>query len=85
MLMRVISFQVQGEKNCIFPEDPGQLLNDNCLKPKRRSGSGFRNKPNKDLKSRGLCFVPVSCTLQLQVGSDNGADYWAPTLGGGFR
>lgn len=37
----------------------------------------------KDLRSRGLCLVPVSCTLQ--VGSDNGADYWAPALGGGFR
>ena len=37
----------------------------------------------KDLRSRGLCLVPVSCTLQ--VGSDNGADYWAPAFGGGFR
>lgn len=36
----------------------------------------------KDLKTRGLCLVPVSCT-QL-IGSDNGADYWAPALGGGF-
>ncbi|KAJ9538698.1 hypothetical protein OSB04_031431 [Centaurea solstitialis] len=30
-----------------------------------------------NLKSVGLCLVPVSCTMQ--VGSDNGADYWAPT------
>ncbi|KAL1825474.1 hypothetical protein ACET3Z_012252 [Daucus carota] len=30
----------------------------------------------KDLKSKGLCLVPISCTVQ--VGSDNGADYWAP-------
>ncbi|XP_027126564.2 transcription factor bHLH68 isoform X1 [Coffea arabica] len=36
----------------------------------------------KDLKSRGLCLVPISCTQH--VGSDNGADYWAPALGGGF-
>ncbi|XP_022987781.1 transcription factor bHLH68-like isoform X5 [Cucurbita maxima] len=35
----------------------------------------------KDLRGRGLCLVPVSCTLQ--VGSENGADYWAPTFGGG--
>lgn len=41
-------------------------------------------EPKKDLRSRGLCLVPVSSTLQ--VGSDNGADYWAPALGGGgFR
>ncbi|XVE52064.1 hypothetical protein DITRI_Ditri02bG0090900 [Diplodiscus trichospermus] len=40
------------------------------------------DKP-KDLRSRGLCLVPVSCTQQ--VGSDNGADYWAPAaFGGGF-
>ncbi|XP_044496047.1 transcription factor bHLH68-like isoform X2 [Mangifera indica] len=41
----------------------------------------MQEKPN-DLRSRGLCLVPVSCTQQ--VGSDNGADYWAPALGGGF-
>lgn len=35
----------------------------------------------KGLRSRGLCLVPVSCTLQ--VGSDNGADYWAPAAHGG--
>ncbi|XP_041994581.1 transcription factor bHLH68-like [Salvia splendens] len=31
----------------------------------------------KDLKSRGLCLVPLSCTLDF--GSENGADYWAPS------
>ncbi|KAL8136988.1 hypothetical protein V2J09_002989 [Rumex salicifolius] len=69
---------VQGERNCIFPEDPGQLLNDNCLKRK----GGPDQELGKDLRSRGLCLVPVSCTLH--VGRDNGADYWAPVLGG-FR
>ncbi|CAK9155164.1 unnamed protein product [Ilex paraguariensis] len=58
---------VQGERNCLFPEDPGQ---------------DPQEEPKKDLISRGLCLVPISCTLQ--VGSDNGADYWAPALGGGF-
>ncbi|KAK8477871.1 hypothetical protein V6N13_051501 [Hibiscus sabdariffa] len=76
---------VQGEKNCIFPEDSGQLLNENCMK-KRKGGPDDQQDSNevpKDLKSRGLCLVPVSCTIQ--VGSDNGADYWAPPpLGGGF-
>ncbi|KAE9448090.1 hypothetical protein C3L33_20012, partial [Rhododendron williamsianum] len=60
--------EIQGEKNCLFPEDPGQ-----------ESGE----EAKKDLRSRGLCLVPISCTMQ--VGSDNGADYWAPTFGGGFR
>ncbi|KAK4374774.1 hypothetical protein RND71_005451 [Anisodus tanguticus] len=36
----------------------------------------------KDLKSRELCLVPISC--MANVGSDTGADYWAPALGGGF-
>ncbi|EEF48222.1 transcription factor, putative [Ricinus communis] len=82
--MRQQQQSVQGERNCIFPEDPGQLLNDNCIKRKGASDQQDCNEePKKDLRSRGLCLVPVSCTLQ--VGSDNGADYWAPALGGGFR
>ncbi|XP_060205738.1 transcription factor bHLH68-like isoform X1 [Lycium barbarum] len=37
----------------------------------------------KDLKSRGLCLVPISCTQH--VASDNTVgDYWAPALGGGY-
>ncbi|KAG8388346.1 hypothetical protein BUALT_Bualt02G0116100 [Buddleja alternifolia] len=37
----------------------------------------------KELRSRGLCLVPISCTQN--VGNENGADYWAPAaLGGGF-
>ncbi|KAL1538335.1 transcription factor bHLH68-like isoform X1 [Salvia divinorum] len=36
-----------------------------------------------DLRSRGLCLVPISCTQH--VGNENGADYWAPAaFGGGF-
>lgn len=40
--------------------------------------SGEEAKP--DLRSRGLCLVPLSCTMQ--VANDNGADYW---YGGAFR
>lgn len=74
---------VHGERNCMFPEDPGQLLNDNCMKRKGAPEQDADEEAKKDLRSRGLCLVPVSCTLQ--VGSDNGADYWAPALGGGFQ
>ncbi|PON46908.1 Myc-type, basic helix-loop-helix (bHLH) domain containing protein [Parasponia andersonii] len=46
-------------------------------------GQGDDHEKPKDLKSRGLCLVPVSCTQH--VGSDNGADYWAPaSYGSGF-
>lgn len=71
------------ERNSLFPEDPGQLSNDNCLKGKANNEQVYHEEPKKDLRSRGLCLVPLSCTLQ--VGSDNGADYWAPAFGGGFR
>lgn len=74
---------IQGENNCLFPEDPGQLLNENCLKRKAVREQVCEEKEKKDLRSRGLCLVPVSCTMQ--VGSDNGADYWAPAFGGGFQ
>ncbi|KAF3794299.1 Transcription factor [Nymphaea thermarum] len=33
---------------------------------------------NYDLRSRGLCLVPVSCTVH--VASSNGADFWAPAM-----
>ncbi|XP_056859306.1 transcription factor bHLH68 isoform X2 [Raphanus sativus] len=75
---------LQGDRSCLFPEDPGQLLNDQCTKRREASSSSMETQnaneePKKDLRSRGLCLVPISCTLQ--VGSDNGADYWAPALG----
>ncbi|KAI0496769.1 hypothetical protein KFK09_023093 [Dendrobium nobile] len=73
----------QGERSCIFPEDPGQLLNDNCMKKRGPPDQDGNDETKKDLRSRGLCLVPVSCTLH--VGSDDGADYWSPSLGGCFR
>ncbi|KAJ0986059.1 hypothetical protein J5N97_004415 [Dioscorea zingiberensis] len=39
--------------------------------------TGLHGGSKKDLRSRGLCLVPISCTLHC--GSENGADYWAPT------
>ncbi|XP_014515781.1 transcription factor bHLH68 isoform X4 [Vigna radiata var. radiata] len=72
---------VHGERNSVFPEDPGQLLNDNGLKRKGAPNQDAKDKP-KDLRSRGLCLVPVSCTQH--VGNENGADYWAPAYGSGF-
>ncbi|GAB4839084.1 hypothetical protein Ancab_028612 [Ancistrocladus abbreviatus] len=82
--IRFLQSQIEGEggRNYIFPEDPAaQLLNDNRLKRKGGPDQEYNQEPPKDLKSRGLCLVPVSCTLH--VGNDNGADYWAPALCGG--
>ncbi|XP_059645051.1 transcription factor bHLH68-like [Cornus florida] len=72
---------VEGERNCIFPEEPGQLLNDNCLKRRAASKQDIEDAP-KDLRNRGLCLVPVSCTNAVGSHDENGADYWAPAPGG---
>ena len=37
----------------------------------------------KDLRSKGLCLVPVSCTQNVGGDINIGADYWAPA-GSGF-
>ncbi|PIA27039.1 hypothetical protein AQUCO_08300015v1 [Aquilegia coerulea] len=37
-------------------------------------------KRRYDLKSRGLCLVPIECTTQ--VASSNGADFWSPATMG---
>ncbi|KAK4433019.1 Transcription factor [Sesamum alatum] len=74
--------EVEGERNCLFPEDSGQLMNENCIKRKGISEE-CDEEGKKDLRSRGLCLVPISCTLH--VGSENGADYWAPAFGANFR
>ncbi|XP_020524714.1 transcription factor bHLH110 isoform X1 [Amborella trichopoda] len=57
----------------------------------RRRSHGDRTKnegdkdgdgePKRDLKSRGLCLVPLSCTTL--VTSDNGAPLWPPSKFGG--
>ncbi|XP_050940314.1 transcription factor bHLH68-like isoform X4 [Cucumis melo] len=67
-------------RSCVFAEDLGQqLLNDNSLKrklPPSQEEDEEEEKAAKDLRGRGLCLVPVSCTQHVQ--SDiNGADYWA--------
>ncbi|BAS92905.1 transcription factor bHLH68 [Oryza sativa Japonica Group] len=79
-----------GERNPgLFPEYPGQLLNHNgntgaqqpAAQPEQQ---GANDDGKKDLRSRGLCLVPVSCTSHF--GGDNAADYWAPApLGGILR
>ncbi|KAK1266057.1 Transcription factor bHLH68 [Acorus gramineus] len=75
----------QRERNCcIFPEDTGQLLNEVCMKRRGASDEqGDEAGQRQDLKSRGLCLVPLSFTIHVE--SDNGADYWSPAIGGGFR
>ncbi|XP_030475520.2 transcription factor bHLH154 isoform X2 [Syzygium oleosum] len=37
----------------------------------------------RDLRSRGLCLVPMACTYHLQS-SNNGADLWSPSMATSF-
>ncbi|EFJ08037.1 hypothetical protein SELMODRAFT_117274, partial [Selaginella moellendorffii] len=62
-----------------FLHEQVQVLSSPYMKPAGVSTT-TRQTDRQDLRSRGLCLVPVSCTLQ--VANDNGADYWAPTLHG---
>ncbi|KAE9584621.1 hypothetical protein Lal_00021759 [Lupinus albus] len=50
----------------------------------KRKGVPNQDEKEKgtDLKSRGLCLVPVSCTQH--VGCENEADFWAPSYDTGF-
>ncbi|XP_038881131.1 transcription factor bHLH112-like isoform X2 [Benincasa hispida] len=42
-----------------------------------------RDSPKQDLKSRGLCLVPISSTFPVTNATT--ADFWTPTFGGTFR
>ncbi|OWM66048.1 hypothetical protein CDL15_Pgr015474 [Punica granatum] len=63
----------QGERNYIFPEDPGQNYEEEI-------------EQMKDLRSKGLCLIPISCTLEVGNENNIGADYWAAaSFGGGVN
>ncbi|OIW17082.1 hypothetical protein TanjilG_20186 [Lupinus angustifolius] len=58
-----------------------EVMSDIGLKRKGAPNQDAKDKAT-DLKSRGLCLVPVSCTQH--VGCENEADFWAPAYGSGF-
>ncbi|CAI9114157.1 OLC1v1014818C2 [Oldenlandia corymbosa var. corymbosa] len=59
----------------------GNVAGGSMGQPHQQQHSDVQDLP-RDLRSRGLCLVPISCTQH--VGNETGADYWAPALGGGF-
>ncbi|MED6161739.1 hypothetical protein PIB30_063599 [Stylosanthes scabra] len=42
----------------------------------QRGEEGDVKEDNRDLRSMGLCLIPLQCTLH--VSSTNGADFWSP-------
>lgn len=69
-----------------FLQDQVQVLSTPYLKgtPPGRNQEGRGDDSAKcDLRSRGLCLMPVSSTQH--VTNNNGADFWASGIGGGTR
>ncbi|KAL6140866.1 hypothetical protein ACLB2K_059159 [Fragaria x ananassa] len=77
-LVRWIMLQINGTTN--------YLLNDNCSLKRKGSPNqdSHQDYKAKDLRSKGLCLVPVSCTQNVGGDINIGADYWAPAYGSGF-
>ncbi|KAK4269349.1 hypothetical protein QN277_022517 [Acacia crassicarpa] len=76
-----------GERNSVFPEDPGQLLNnDSTLKRNGASNQENGEEKAKDLRSRGLCLVPISLSDHFGIDHNNiGADFWSSTYATAFN
>lgn len=69
-----------------FLQDQVQVLSTPYLKgiPAGRNREGKGNDSAKcDLRSRGLCVMPLSSTQH--VANNNGADFWASGIGGNTR
>ncbi|XP_057815190.1 transcription factor bHLH110 isoform X2 [Cryptomeria japonica] len=68
-----------------FLQDQVQVLSTPYLKgvPSSSQNDGRGDQAKYDLRSRGLCLVPVSCTLH--VANNNGADFWTSGLGSGSK
>ncbi|KAK9275286.1 hypothetical protein L1049_022548 [Liquidambar formosana] len=71
-----------------FLQQQVQLLSNPYMKtnPSKDPWGGFERKDKGDvkldLKSRGLCLVPISCTPQVYREVNTGSDYWTPTYRG---
>ncbi|XP_006645677.1 transcription factor bHLH68-like isoform X2 [Oryza brachyantha] len=64
---------MSGERSIgLLPEFPGQ-------EAEKDDGDNNNNEAIKDLRSRGLCLVPVSCMPHLAADNDVvvGSDFWA--------
>ncbi|XP_022726394.1 transcription factor bHLH113-like [Durio zibethinus] len=62
-----------------FLHDQVQVLCSPYLQHLPNGGESGGEESRKDLKSRGLCLVPVACTAH--VANTNGADFWSPAMG----
>ncbi|XP_022950200.1 transcription factor bHLH112-like isoform X1 [Cucurbita moschata] len=59
------------------------MKNNNGITPVQQQQVSEKADPKQDLKSRGLCLVPISSTFPVTNATT--ADFWSPTFGGTFR
>ncbi|XWS62961.1 hypothetical protein CRYUN_Cryun06bG0055700 [Craigia yunnanensis] len=62
-----------------FLHDQVQVLCSPYLQHLPAGGENGGEESRKNLKSRGLCLIPVACTMH--VANSNGADFWSPAMG----
>ncbi|OEL36034.1 Transcription factor bHLH112 [Dichanthelium oligosanthes] len=60
-----------------------QQLQQQQFSPSYQAKAGDGGEAKEDLRSRGLCLVPVASTYA--VASETAPEFWHPTLGGTFR
>ncbi|XAR52880.1 hypothetical protein NMG60_11021199 [Bertholletia excelsa] len=67
-----------------FLHDQVQVLCSPYLQPEEGEKGENREvaESEKDLRSKGLCLVPVECTAHMA--NNNGADFWSPATGNNF-
>ncbi|KAG6603740.1 Transcription factor basic helix-loop-helix 112, partial [Cucurbita argyrosperma subsp. sororia] len=59
------------------------MKNNNGITPLQQQQVSEKADPKQDLKSRGLCLVPISSTFPVTNATTT--DFWSPTFGGTFR
>lgn len=55
------------------------ICNDGWIRQEEKGGEeGKESEARKDLRSKGLCLVPIE--LSVHVAETNGADFWSPAM-----
>ncbi|KAJ0968882.1 hypothetical protein J5N97_021759 [Dioscorea zingiberensis] len=80
VLMEAINYIRFLQEQVQLLSDPYMKLNAN-MEQNSWGGMERKEKDKVDLKTRGLCLVPISCTPQAYR-ENSGPDYWTPTYRG---
>ncbi|XP_031475077.1 transcription factor bHLH68-like isoform X3 [Nymphaea colorata] len=87
--IRFLQAQIAALSSPYMDTAPGSLTHpvkgetEGCGCPQDSDQQKVADEPKKDLRSRGLCLVPVYRILN--AGSENGAGFWPAAAGAGFQ